>query len=363
MVDHVRTLLLNQRGIVDGPSDAVLRLFGVDAAPAYDRLSYLQATGTQYIDTGYVHDDSTRVDMRIQIDRVGGDWQGLYGARYFRGSEASRLSVWTHSTDGCFCCELGTGRQDRTSYAVDTSKVYDIHLAKKGEESTVSADGTVVVSLGTGTATGGSFDAGRPDYLFALHQYYTGHTPNWYPNFFTKAKLYSCRIFSGAALERDFVPARRRGDGELGLLDRANGVFYANAGTGTFNAGATLGVVFPASRESQIRDAVDRVLPLAMAPDLQAFRRFFDQRVTPAARGSVYARSAGGLSPDGLRGRVLSGEGWWRVLELFHSDDQGVAGVLAEMREAAVSPDAPYALGAVLLACAYRRWLLGGEVR
>lgn len=110
-------------------------------------------------------------------------------------------------------------------------------------------------------------------------------------------------------------------------------------------------------------DAVDRVLPLAMAPDLRRFRRFFDQRVTPAAHGSVYGRSPDALSLDGLRGRVLSGEGWWSVLGLFHSDDPGVAGVLAEMREAAVSPDAPYALGAVLLACAYRRWLLGGEVR
>lgn len=361
MVDHVRTLLLNRRGIVDGPSDAVLRLFGVDAAPAYDRLSYLQATGTQYIDTGYVHADSTKVDMRIQIDRVGGDWQGLYGARHFSGNETSRLSVWVHRTDGCFCCELGTGRQDKKSYAVDTSKVYDIHLAKTGEESTVSADGAVVVSLGTGTATGGSLN--HPDYLFALHQYYTGHDPNWYPHFFTAAKLYSCKIYSGAALERDFVPARRRGDGELGLLDRANGVFYANAGAGTFNAGATLGAALPASQESRIRDAVDRVLPLAMAPDLRSFRRFFDQRVTPAARGSVYARSADELSPDGLRGRVLSGDGWWSVLGLFHSDDPGVAGVLAGMRAAALSPDAPYALGAVLLACAYRRWLLGGEVR
>lgn len=118
-----------------------------------------------------------------------------------------------------------------------------------------------------------------------------------------------------------------------------------------------------AGQESRVRDAVDRVLPLAMAPDLQYFRRFFDQRVTPAERGSVYAWSVDELSPDGLRGRVLSGEGWWSVLGLFHSDDPGVAGVLAEMRKAALSPDAPYALGAVLLACAYRRWLLGGEVR
>ena len=110
-------------------------------------------------------------------------------------------------------------------------------------------------------------------------------------------------------------------------------------------------------------DSVDRVLPLAMAPDLACFRRFFDSRTIPSAPGSIYSQTDSTLSVAGLRNRVLSGSGWWVVLTLFNSSDAAVADVLRDMRAAAASNDAPYALGAVLLACAYRRWVLqrGGD--
>lgn len=106
--------------------------------------------------------------------------------------------------------------------------------------------------------------------------------------------------------------------------------------------------------------AVDRVLPLALAPDLARFRRFYDPRVTPSRPASVYRQPAGALSPTGLYERVLGYEGWWSVVGLFQHADPAVAAVLGEMRAAVTSTDAPYALGAVLLAVAYRRWLLQG---
>lgn len=205
----------------------------------FDMLKYIESTGTQFIDTNYVHDDTTKVDMRIQI-YLADNWQGFYGARYFPDGEADRFSVWVHNNKKCFCSEQGTERQEHTSYTIDTSKIYDIHLAKKDEESTVSVDGVKVVSLGTGTADGGKFDEGRSDYLFALHQYYAQNNPNWYANFHTKAKLYSCKIYSGATLERDFVPVRRKNDGAIGLLDRIEHKFYGNSGTGEFIAGPTI---------------------------------------------------------------------------------------------------------------------------
>ena len=109
--------------------------------------------------------------------------------------------------------------------------------------------------------------------------------------------------------------------------------------------------------------AVDRLMPLALAPDLSRFRRFYDPRVTPPATrsvSSVYRQAADALSPAGLYDRVLGSDGWWRAAAAFQHEDPAVAAVLGEMREAATGGDAPYALGAVLLAVAYRRWLLQG---
>ncbi len=212
------------------------------AISGYDRLDYIQATGTQYIDTGYVHDDTTKVDMRISFDATPDTaWQNFYGARHYEDDAAHnkrRFNVFLSNSSPCkFGPELGQKRDGFVDYTVLSSTIYDIHLEKTGGESTVSAGGVIVASLGTGTAEGGSFDAGHPDYLLAMNQYYASNNPNWYANFHTKAKLYSCKIYSGATLERDFVPVRRKSDNVLGLLDLANGGFYANAGTGTFNEG------------------------------------------------------------------------------------------------------------------------------
>ena len=91
---------------------------------------------------------------------------------------------------------------------------------------------------------------------------------------------------------------------------------------------------------------------------LSVFRTCFDQRVTPSAPSSVYTQTADALSPTGLYGKVLQADGWWTVSALFRADRPDALAVLTGLRAAACSQDAPYALGAVLLACAYRRHIL-----
>ena len=66
--------------------------------------------------------------------------------------------------------------------------------------------------------------------------------------------------------------------------------------------------------------AVDRLLPLAMAPDLSVFRRFFDRRTTPRPPMSPYSQTDDTLSPSGLYASVLTGDGWWDTTGLFMSD-------------------------------------------
>ena len=105
---------------------------------------------------------------------------------------------------------------------------------------------------------------------------------------------------------------------------------------------------------------VDNLMPLALAPDLAVFRRFYDSRTTPRRATSIYRQDSESLSPSGLYDRVLGHAAWWTTGELFRHDDPAAYAVLSEMRMAASSWDAPYALGAVLLAVAYRRWLMQG---
>lgn len=53
-------------------------------------------------------------------------------------------------------------------------------------------------------------------------------------------KLYNCMIYDNDVLVRNFIPAKRNSDGVVGMYDTVNGVFYTNAGTGSFIAGAEI---------------------------------------------------------------------------------------------------------------------------
>lgn len=107
---------------------------------------------------------------------------------------------------------------------------------------------------------------------------------------------------------------------------------------------------------------VDKVLPLALAPDLVSFRTAFDQRVTPSSRTSVYRDDDTLFSLSGAYERVLGVKGWWVTSLVFTHSDLSVARVLGGLRDAARSKDSAFALGAVLIACAYRRLVMQGEV-
>lgn len=201
----------------------------------FERIEYLQASGTQYIDTGYIHDNSTKVDMRIKFDSVSQDYQSFYGARNSKTDTEKGFSMWLNKAK--FRRAFGGSAGNIDSHTVSTSTIYDIHLDKSGA-CTATPEGGEAIDLGSGTQ-GDSL--AYTDYLFAINQYvvtaaYTG----WKADFLTRAKLYSCKIYSGTALVRDFIPVRRTSDGVLGLLDLAQGVFYTNAGSGKFTAGTVV---------------------------------------------------------------------------------------------------------------------------
>lgn len=105
---------------------------------------------------------------------------------------------------------------------------------------------------------------------------------------------------------------------------------------------------------------VDKVLPFALAPDLAWARSAFDSRVTPQFTLSVYRDDDMGIDLSGAYTRALTGDGRWKTARVFEYSDPAVYAVLRGLRAAALSLDAAYAVGAVLVACAYRRLILQG---
>jgi len=191
----------------------------------YQLLSYIESTGTQYIDTGYSAPEGF-------ISRVEYEWTDVTKSGYIVGSHnvSAPYGRNGHGNNWQGAWELGTGDScpagtpgpvANTKYVVEASTV-------KGN-SYMNVDGTRVITTSDETSRC------TANLLIFSNQYTLANDTTGTPSI--KAKLYSLKIYSSSnVLVRDFIPCKNP-SGAVGLYDTVEGKFYANSGTGSFKAG------------------------------------------------------------------------------------------------------------------------------
>lgn len=195
----------------------------------YTELESIESTRTQYIDTGVNIDSSLGVEMdfvnKSSISTTKGEFGSFFGGCKLL-NESLNIRVW-----------IGTYKTTLGSYA----GVFDWNLTTYNGGISVGTRMQLSLRNGTYTTSNGvfvtlpaaTFDAAQNAYLFATNK---GGTPYEH----AKVLLYSCKVYSGDTLARDFIPARRNSDGAIGLYDLVTNAFFANSGTGVFTAGAEI---------------------------------------------------------------------------------------------------------------------------
>lgn len=195
----------------------------------YTQLEYIESTGTQYIDTGVVPNGKMRVVCDFQLTKVNPGFAGVFGSR---GDAASgypgRFVLWSASDtwrDDYNDSNVEFGAADTNRHSVDKN-----------------ANVTEFDEVSVATHAESSFSGNCSIYAFCAN------TGGSIAQNKTSMRMWSCKIYTGDTLERDYAPCRRDSDGEIGLFDKVSQTFFANAGTGDFLAGADI----PSS---------DRILP------------------------------------------------------------------------------------------------------
>ena len=238
----------------------------------YKRLEYIQSTGTQYINTGFAPNQSTRVVCDTVFAAVSvGAW--LFGARHEN----------TDRTFG-FLTYQNNYRSD-----FDTSSDGTITETQSGRF-TVDKDGNITKINGSTvkTATAGTFQCSHSLFLFANNN-------NGTVGGYGKATVYSCQIYDNGTLVRDFIPCRTP-DGTVGLWDNVNSVFYTNAGTGAFIGGPISSVSLPSGyrRLEYIQSSGTQYIDTGFKPN-QDTRTILDFNIyTYSAAGYVFGCRGGG---------------------------------------------------------------------
>lgn len=205
---------------------------------AATRVEFIEATGTQWIDTGVNGETGLkfRADLEWDASHNGkADWV-LVGARNGTAtSDHTRIVPVYIEKAVCF----GYGMFVRTTTPAVLGVRHEIVTDyTDGSAVSIARDGTPITGYESGyTPSTGNVDAGRNLYVFAA---------NWggSANLFAKARLYGLEIqrknATTGALEpvRNFVPCTT--NGVACLYDTVERRYYGNSGTGSFLTGATM---------------------------------------------------------------------------------------------------------------------------
>lgn len=186
---------------------------------SYTQVEYIESSAPNYtsgqrIDTKFVPNSNTRVVCDFQFTTTTSSFQALLGSR---SSSANRFCLWL-TNGGVFRSDYNTSNLSFPSSLLATEK-HTLDFNKN----VCSIDSSVV------THSVGSFNGVCNLFLFASD---TDNSADIHGN----VRIYSCHIYDNGTLVRDFVSCKNA-SGVVGLYDMVNGVFYQNAGSGTFTAG------------------------------------------------------------------------------------------------------------------------------
>ena len=183
----------------------------------YQKVEYLESTGTQYIDTEFVPNERTCVELDCQSLSTYHMATPLMGCRFAFG-RLPYFSFWFSNTSNAI---FSYGTLD-----VATNCKTNVRCVLKNMFHEFYYNGTKVLS-----ERAQRFQASLPIFLFGINENGSIMTRDG------RIRVYHVKIWDENRLVRDFVPCCCKLDSELGLYDLVNGKFYTNQGTGEFLKG------------------------------------------------------------------------------------------------------------------------------
>ena len=178
----------------------------------YQEVEYLQSTGTQYIDTGYIPKINDVYKIKFSQTDIENN-QVIFGSRTSGTYTDSLNQVYLNKSNSSASPNsllFFSGTMSQNLLLTENNKIYELEL----------------------NVNNGSFDntSNKSLYLFSFNNM-GSVTAN------SKSKMYVFKIYNNDILVRNMVPCYRKSDNVKGMYDLIENKFYTNAGTGTFEVG------------------------------------------------------------------------------------------------------------------------------
>jgi len=185
------------------------------------QLTYIQSSGTQYIDTGYIA-TSENYRIKCKFTTVNNDINTvLFGG----GASTDIISALLLSTTQ-IKFYVGSGSVSSCTATFVQGTETDLECYANNGAFTVTLESTGDIYNGSYSD---EINKSYPLFIF-------GNNVSGSPSQLSSIRISEFQIYDNDILVRDFIPAIND-DNDIGLYDNVNKVFYSNAGTGTFTAG------------------------------------------------------------------------------------------------------------------------------
>ena len=209
----------------------------IQVPEGYTQVEYLQSTGNQFFDTGFIPTENTKILMDFKSNKQSGeDFTTLFGAQ-------------KSATEGrCYILFGGTN-----NYQVNLPRADNDYAGLNANETFIKSN------------TGGYWTSDRAVFILDIQNKQCKiNNKTWNlstldpadfvsPNCtlrlldrnmdgttytkYSKGLTYKCQIWNNEILIRNMIPCFRNLDNKPGLYDTINEVFYTNQGTGEFICG------------------------------------------------------------------------------------------------------------------------------
>ena len=193
---------------------------------AYTLIEYLESTGTQYIDTGYVHNTNSRLSLSVKIGRP---------AQYISGEKAiitnsrnsARIGFGIFYNNGLIRCFNAPWTSENIN-AQDTNMLSDTIIINGW----FGSDG-FYCDFANSPKTGNEYNT-QSSFSILLFSRWELESEYNFPG-----KIYYAKIYENNNLVRDFVPVLDD-NGIPCMYDKVTQQFFYNQGTGNFIAGPVI---------------------------------------------------------------------------------------------------------------------------
>lgn len=202
----------------------------------YQKLEYIEATGTQYIDTNH---PITSTTFSAELEFSSGQYvTGTIG--HFGGNQdamSGHAANFKESKFGLWVAEekngTSSGSKITTGGPFNADVIKHIRYDFVGNTRELSVDGN---STGAKTFSGSIISNNT-------YRLFSNGCIGGCNDALLNGRIHWFKVYENGELIFDFIPVRRMSDNEIGMYDQVSGTFFGNAGTGTFNPGTVLGTI------------------------------------------------------------------------------------------------------------------------